>query len=298
MIEVNSPRLLDLVAEDASVDRICTGFQFTEGPIWHPGDQCLYFSDIPADTRRRWSAADGASDVRQPNNKGNGMTLDADLNLYICEHVTSSLARETPSGERQVLASHYRGKELNSPNDVVVKSDGQVYFSDPWYGRMPVFGLERERELGFQALFRIDAGGTLHCEADDFDQPNGLCFSSDESLLYVNDTTRAHIRVFDVGADGALSNGRMFAENIGDGVLENGVVDGMKCDEQGNIYVTGPRGFWVFGADGEHLGVIGMPEHSANLNWGGTGWNELYCTCSTSVYRIALKVAGNRLSYM
>ena len=298
MIEVNSPRLLDLVAEDAAVDQVCTGFVFTEGPIWHPQEQCLYFSDIPADTRRRWSAADGATDVRHPNNKGNGMTLDADLNLYICEHVTSVLARETPSGERQVLASHYNGKELNSPNDVVVKSDGSVYFSDPWYGRMPVFGEERERELGFQAVFRIAPNGELHCEADDFDQPNGLCFSPDESVLYVNDTTRAHIRVFDVGSDGSLSNGRMFAENVGDGVLENGVVDGMKCDEHGNVYVTGPRGFWVYAADGEHLGVIGVPEHSANLNWGGAGWNELYCTCSTSVYRIALKVAGNRLAYM
>ena len=184
-----------------------------EGPIWHPREQCLYFSDIPADTRRRWSAADGASDVRHPNDKGNGMTLDADLNLYICEHVTSALIRETPSGERQVLASHYNGKELNSPNDVVVKSDGSVYFSDPWYGRMPVFGLERERELGFQAVFRIAPDGALHCEVDDFDQPNGLCFSPDESILYINDTTRAHIRVFDVGADGSLSNGRMFAEN-------------------------------------------------------------------------------------
>ena len=206
MIEVNSPRLLDLVAEDATVDQVCTGFQFTEGPIWHPREQCLYFSDIPADTRRRWSAADGASDVRHPNDKGNGMTLDADLNLYICEHVTSALIRETPSGERQVLASHYNGKELNSPNDVVVKSDGSVYFSDPWYGRMPVFGLERERELGFQAIFRIAPDGAIHCEVDDFDQPNGLCFSPDESILYINDTTRAHIRVFDVGADGSLSN--------------------------------------------------------------------------------------------
>jgi gluconolactonase len=298
MIEVNSPRLLDLVAEDAAVDQVCTGFVFTEGPIWHPQEQCLYFSDIPADTRRRWSAADGVSDVRHPNNKGNGMTLDADLNLYICEHVTSVLARETPSGERQVLASHYNGKELNSPNDVVVKSDGSVYFSDPWYGRMPVYGLERERELGFQAVFRIAPNGELHCEVDDFDQPNGLCFSPDESILYINDTTRAHIRVFDVGSDGSLSNGRMFAENVGDGVLENGVVDGMKCDEHGNVYVTGPRGFWVFAPDGEHLGVIGVPEHSANLNWGGSGWNELYCTCSTSIYRIALKVAGNRLAYM
>ena len=298
MIEVKSRRMLDLVAEDATVEQVCTGFQFTEGPVWHPGEQCLYFSDIPADTRRRWSAPDGASDVRHPNNKGNGLTLDADLNLYICEHVTSVLARETPSGERQVLASHYNGKALNSPNDVVVKSDGSVYFSDPTYGRMPGFGLERDQELGFQAVFRIAPNGELHCEADDFDQPNGLCFSPDESILYVDDTTHAHIRAFDVADDGSLCNGRTFAENIGDGAMAGGLVDGMKCDERGNVYVTGPRGFWVFAPDGEHLGVIGMPEHSANLNWGGAGWNELYCTCSTSVYRVVLKVAGNRLAYM
>lgn len=298
MIEVKSPRLLDLVAEDAAVERVGSGFQFTEGPIWHPREQCLYFSDIPADTRRRWSAADGASEVRHPNNKGNGMTFDRALNLYVCEHVTSALVRETPAGERQVLASHWRGKELNSPNDVVVKSDGAVYFSDPTYGRMPVFGLEREQALDFQAVYRIAANGELHCEADDFDQPNGLCFSPDESLLYVNDTKRAHIRVFDVRADGGLTNGRIFAESIGTGVLEEGVVDGMKCDERGNVYVTGPGGFWVFAADGEHLGVLGMAENAANLNWGGPGWSDLYCTCSTSVYRIGLKVAGNRLGYM
>lgn len=298
MIEVKSPRLLDLVTEDAAVERVGAGFQFTEGPIWHPREQCLYFSDIPADTRRRWSAADGASEVRHPNNKGNGMTLDRALNLYVCEHVTSALVRETPAGERQVLASHWRGKELNSPNDVVVKSDGAVYFSDPTYGRMPVFGLEREQALDFQAVYRIAANGELHCEADDFDQPNGLCFSPDESLLYVNDTTRAHIRVFDVRVDGGLTNGRIFAESIGTGVLEEGVVDGMKCDERGNVYVTGPGGFWVFAADGEHLGVLGMAENAANLNWGGPGWSDLYCTCSTSVYRIGLKVAGNRLGYM
>lgn len=298
MIEVKSPRLLDLVAEDAAVERVGSGFQFTEGPIWHPREQCLYFSDIPADTRRRWSAADGASEVRHPNNKGNGMTFDRALNLYVCEHVTSALVRETPAGERQVLASHWRGKELNSPNDVVVKSDGAVYFSDPTYGRMPVFGLEREQALDFQAVYRIAANGELHCEADDFDQPNGLCFSPDESLLYVNDTTRAHIRVFDVRADGGITNGRIFAESIGTGVLEEGVVDGMKCDERGNVYVTGPGGFWVFAPDGEHLGVLGMAENAANLNWGGPGWSDLYCTCSTSVYRIGLKVAGNRLGYM
>jgi gluconolactonase len=297
-IEVKSPRMLELVAEDATVEQLGTGFMFTEGPVWHPKEQCLYFSDIPADTRRRWSAADGSTEVNKPNNKGNGMTYDGALNLYICEHVTSAMVRETPSGERQVLATHWKGKELNSPNDVVVKSDGAVYFSDPSYGRLPVFGLEREQDLDFQAIFRISPSGELNCEVDDFDQPNGLCFSPDESLLYVNDTTRAHIRVFDVGANGGLTNGRIFAENIGTGQLEKGVVDGMKCDERGNVYVTGPGGFWVFGTDGEHLGNIRVAENAANLNWGGTGWNELYCTCSTSLYRITLKVAGNRLAYM
>ncbi len=297
-IEVNSAKLLDLIAEDADVEQVATGFKFTEGPVWNPREGCLYFSDIPAGIRRRWSEADGIVEVRNPSHKCNGMTYDGDLNLYVCEHETSALIRETPGGERQVLATHWEGRELNSPNDVVVKSDGAVYFSDPTYGRMPVFGLEREQDLDFQAIYRIAPDGSLSCPVNDFDQPNGLCFSPDESLLYVNDTTRAHIRVFDVAADGSLANGRMFAENIGTGKLEDGVVDGMKCDEHGNIYVTGPRGFWVYAPDGEFLGVIGMPEHSANLNWGGADWNDLYCTCSTSVYRVRLKVSGNRLSYM
>lgn len=297
-IEVNSPKLLDLIAEDAAVEQVCTGFTFTEGPLWNPAEKCLYFSDMPNDVRRRWSAADGATVVRDPANKCNGMTYDGALNIYVCEHSTSLLIRETPAGEREVLASHFDGKELNSPNDVVVKSDGAVYFSDPTYGRMPVFGEEREQDLDFQGFYRVDSDGTLQCMANDFEQPNGLCFSPDESLLYVNDSPRAHIRVFDVNADGTVSNGRMFAENIGDGELEGGIVDGMKCDEHGNIYVTGPRGIWVLAPDGEHLGIIGMPEHAGNLNWGGDGWNELYCCCSTSVYRVTLKVSGNRLSYM
>ena len=149
---------------------------------------------------------------------------------------------------------------------MVVKSDGSVYFSDPTYGRMPGFGLERDQELGFQGVFRIAPDGELHCEADDFGQPNGLCFSPDESILYVNDTTHAHIRVFDVGADGSLGNGQVFAENIGDGSMAGGLVDGMKCDGQGNVYVTGPRGFWVFApgwrAPRRHrdAGALGEPQ--------------------------------------
>lgn len=297
-VDVIAAEMAELIDRDAAVEKLCTGFKFTEGPIWNPREQCLYFSDMPGDVRRRWSEADGVVEVRRPSNKCNGMTYDGAGSLYVCEHATSSLVRETPDGAREVLASHWQGKALNSPNDVVTRSDGSAYFSDPSYGRMPVFGVERPQELDFRGLFRIAPDRRLHLEADDFDQPNGLCFSPDERLLYVNDTPRVHIRVFEVAADGALRHGRVFADGIGDGVIANGVVDGMKCDERGNIYVTGPRGIWVFDAQAKHLGVIRMPEHTANLNWGGRGWNELYCTCSTSLYRVRMKVRGNRVAYM
>ncbi len=297
-VEVNTPRLLELIDGDAIVERICTGFQFTEGPIWNPKEQCLYFSDMPGDVRRCWRASGGVAQVRKPSNKCNGMTYDDAGNLYVCEHATSMLVMETPSGERKVLASHWGGKELNSPNDVVVRSDRTVYFSDPTYGRMPGFGVERKQDLGFQGVFRVSPDGALHLEADDFGQPNGLCFSPDEKLLYVNDTPRAHIRVFDVALDGSIGNSRIFADQITDGTPDGGVVDGMKCDEQGNIYVTGPRGIWVLDPAAEHLGVIRMPENAGNLNWGGPNWDELYCACSTSVYRVKMKVRGCPVAYM
>ncbi len=298
-IEVKSPQLNDLVAADATVEKLATGFTFTEGPVWNKAEQCLYFSDMPADIRRRWSEQDGVTEIRNPSNQCNGMTYDAAGNLYVCEHSTSTLVREAPDGSRTAIASHDGGKEINSPNDVVVKSDGSAYFSDPTYGRMPVFGREREQDLDFQGVYRVPpGGGDIELLGDDFEQPNGLCFSPDESLLYINDSPRAHIRLFDVNADGSLSNGRMFFENVGDGELESGIVDGMKLDEHGNIWVTGPRGIWVISPEAEHLGVIGMPEHAGNLNWGGSDWNELYCCCSTSLYRVKTKVSGNQLSYM
>jgi gluconolactonase len=297
-VEVNDPALLKLLDRAAVVEQICTGFQFSEGPIWNAGEECLYFSDMPGDVRRRWSAKDGVVEVRRPSNKCNGMTYDAAGNLYICEHVTSALVKETPDGRREVLATHWQGKALNSPNDVVLRSDGTIYFTDPTYGRMPVFGLERPQDLDFQAVYRISSDGTLHREAHDFTQPNGLCFSPNEKLLYVNDTERAHIRAFDVAADGSLSGSRVFADHIGKSDYNEGVVDGMKCDEHGNIYVTGPRGIWVISPEGRHLGVIVMPEVAGNLNWGGRGWNELYCACSTSIYRVRMNVRGNRVGYM
>jgi gluconolactonase len=301
-VDVKSERLFDLVDREARVEKLATGFTFTEGPLWNKAGRYLLFSDMPADIRRRWTEDQGVVEVANPSNKGNGMTYDADGRLLVCEHATSSLVRMDPDGTgsgREVLASHYDGNELNSPNDVVVADDGSIYFSDPWYGRMPVFGVERERELGFQGVYRLEpGGGDPQLLVDDFEQPNGLCFSPDESLLYINDTPRAHIRVFDRRPDGTIANGRMFFDNIGSGVIEEGIPDGMKCDELGNVYVTGPDGVWVITPEGEHLGVLEVPEVVGNLNWGGDDWKELYMPSSTSLYRIRMKVTGNRLSYM
>jgi gluconolactonase len=298
-VVVHSKKLNDLVDENAEVEQIATGFTFTEGPIWM-SDGSLHFSDMPGDKRRRWHPDEGVTVLRDPSNKCNGMTLDNDGNLIVCEHVTSSVVREKPDGTRETLATHWQGKELNSPNDVIVASDGSIIFTDPTYGRMPGFGLEREQDLDFQGVYRLPAGGgEIELLVDDFKQPNGLCFSPDESLLYINDTDRAHIRVFDVGPNHALSNNQVFAANIGDGDLaKGGLVDGMKADEQGNIYVTGPDGVWVIGTDGEHLGTIEVPESVGNINWGDDDWRSMYIPASTSVYRVRMKVAGNRLGYM
>jgi gluconolactonase len=305
-VQVNSPAVLELVDEDVELERLGTGFTFTEGPLWNP-DGFLLFSDMPGDVRRRWDADNGVTEVANPSNKGNGMTFDLDGRLIVCEHVTSSVVRMDPDGtgaNREVIASHYGDKELNAPNDVVVKSDGAIYFSDPTYGRMPGFGIEREQDLDFQGVYRIPpGGGDTQLLADDFGQPNGLCFSTDESLLYVNDTEKAHIRVFDVQPDGTIANSRVLADGIGTASLEVGdLVDGMKLDERGNIWVTGPGGVCVFDAQGEHIGTVEVPEPVGNLNWarppGGPDWNWLFIPASTSLYRIECKVSGNRLHYM
>src|SRR3954453_16703810 len=209
------------------------------------------------------------------------MTWDNDGRLIVSGHGTSSVVRMDPGGTgsgREILASHYDGKELNSPNDVVVKADGAIYFTGPPCGRMPGVGVEREQDLGFQGVYRIPpGGGDPELLVDDFEQPNGLCFSVDESLLYINDTSRAHIRVFEVAADGTLANGRVLAEGIGSGSLEVGdLVDGMKLDERGNVWVTGPGGVCVFDSSGEHIGTVEVPENVGNINWGGPEWNWLF----------------------
>ena len=289
-----------LVDVYAPVGQIGSGFTFTEGPIWHPTEHHLLFSDMPADVRRRWDAHNGVKEVRRPSNKCNGMTYDANLNLIVCEHATSSLVREFPDGRREVLASHYEGQELNSPNDVCVHSSGAIYFSDPWYGRMPVYGVERPRQLGFQGVYRVPPGGgapRLLVDRYLFDQPNGLCFCPEERRLYVNDTVQALIRVFDVERDGSLSNGRLFATGI-KSELESGLPDGMKCDAQGNVWCTGPGGVWIYSPRGELIGKLRVPEHPANLAWGGADFRTLFVTATHSVYTIPTKVGPRNEPYM
>lgn len=300
--EALDPGFRRLIDEHAPVRQAGSGFIFTEGPIWHPADQYLLFSDMPGDVRRRLDRA-GAREVLRPSNKGNGMTYDAGLNLLVCEHATSSVARFAPDGRREVLASHFEGRELNSPNDICVKSDGSVWFTDPWYGRMPHYGVERPRQLGWQGVFRLRPG---HRPGDEpelavdrylFSMPNGLCFSPDESLLYVNDTEQANIRVFDVTGDGKLKNGRIFASGIRDS-LKPGVPDGMKCDAEGNVWVTAPGGLWVYAPNGKLIGKVAIPELAANFHWGGEDWRTLYVCACTSVYAVPVKVGPRNEPFM
>lgn len=296
------PAFSDLIDPNAPVRPIGQNFDFTEGPIWHPVEQHLSFSDMPGDVRRRW---DGTSvqEIARPSNKGNGMTYDRDLNLLVCEHSTSCVARFAPDGTRTVLASHFGGKELNSPNDLIYAPDGSIYFTDPWYGRMPGFGIERPRDLGWQGVFRIPPN---HRPGDEpellvdrylFTQPNGLCLSPDGSTLYVNDTEQANIRAFALKPDGSLGRARMFATGIRSSTRE-GVPDGMKCDAHGNIWVTAPGGVWVFDSKGRHLGEVSIPEKAANLAWGGADWRTLFVCASTSVYAIDVKTGPSPEPYM
>jgi gluconolactonase len=300
----NTPKVYELVASSVQVEKLATGFTFTEGPVWHP-DGYLLFSDMPMDVRRKWTEDGGIVEVMKPANKCNGMTLDSDLNLVVCEHWTSQVVRarlnaDGTEASRETIASHYQGKELNSPNDVVVASDGSIYFSDPTYGRMDVFGNPREQDLDFQGVYRIPpGGGDPQLLADDFTQPNGLCFSPDGKTLYVNDSGVLHIRRYSANDDGSISGGEVILDGIGSpDDFEAGICDGMKCDEAGNIWVTGPGGVWVVSPDGEHLGTVEVPEHTGNLNWGGPDWDVLYVPASTSVYRFRCNVRGNRLAYM
>ncbi|MBV7328070.1 SMP-30/gluconolactonase/LRE family protein [Chloroflexi bacterium TSY] len=290
-IEVRNTKISHLIDFGVDLEQVATGFQFTEGPIWHPTEKTLIFSDIPGNTLYRWSRVDGVTVFRTPSNKANGNAYDREGRILSCEHATSQVRRPTLDGTIETLATHYGDKELNSPNDIVVKLDGAIYFTDPPYGRTAVYGREREQQLNFQGVYRLDPKtNDLTLLVDDFARPNGLCFSLDERQLFVNDTERLHIRCFDVADDGTLTNGHLWAETTGEG---HSAPDGMKIDQEGNVYSCGPGGIHIFDPEANCLGVIQMPEHTANLAFGDDDLRSLYITASTSVYRLRVKVQGH-----
>jgi len=261
------------------IERVGGDFQFTEGPVWVAGKNELLFSDIPANRIVRFK--DGKFDTfRTPSHNSNGLTFDKQGRLIACEHGLRRVTRTEADGTITVLAERHEGKRLNSPNDVVVRSNGAIYFTDPPYGVKP-----EERELDFQGVYRISPDGkVLTLLVKDFIKPNGLAFTPDEKILYVNDTEGGHIRAFNVAVDGTLSNSRVFAKTQGS--------DGMKVDSEGNVFCTTAVGVMVFDPAGKHLGTFVAPQQPANCAFGDPDWKALYMTCRTGLYRVRLAVPG------
>src|SRR5690606_4937877 len=293
------PEIYDLIDPRAELRQLASGFVFTEGPVWDAATESWLFNDIQNDSGWRWREQTGAELVARPNFIANGMVCDRAGDLLVCEHVTSSVVRVKRNGDRQIVAYHYQGRYLNSPNDVVTRSDGTIYFTDPDYGRWdhPV-GVHRRRELDFLGLFSVSPAGEIRLAAppDTFDQPNGLCFSPDEQELYVDD--RHGVKAFTGAPNGELSEPRQVRTALSSPAgEENGDPDGMKCDAEGNIWCTGRGGVWVMRPSGELLGVIETPEIVANLAWGGPDWRTLFLCTSTTVHTVRTRVPSAKLPY-
>lgn len=289
-IEVRDSRLLDIVNDGTELEVLGDGFGFTEGPIWHPHQKHLTFSDIPSNRMHRWSEATGVTVYREPSNLANGNTFDKQGRILSCEHGTSRVVREELDGSINVLASHWDGKELNSPNDIVVRSNGDIFFTDPTFGRADHTGIPRELELDHRGVYKIDGQtGELALLRSDFTQPNGLAFSQDEQCLYVADTPEMHIRKFNVADDGTLTGDEVFTRSTGQGA---GAPDGLKVDSNDNVYCCGPGGVHIYASDGVCLGVIQTPAFCANFTWGDDDYLTFYMTSSNHLYRIPVKVPG------
>jgi len=291
-LQVFDSRLYKLISQGSELKQLLTGFEFAEGPIWHPKEKSLIFNDILGNAIYRWSQATGLKKIRRNSYMANGNAYDHQGRVVTCEHATSRVTRTdfANNGELEILASHYQGKQLNSPNDLVCTRLGMLYFTDPAYGRTARVGIPRPQELAFQGVYRLDPTDlSLTLLVDDFVKPNGICFSTDEKRLYVNDSELNHIRVFDVDIEGMLHNGRVWAEMTRDGI---GVSDGMEVDQADNVYCTGPGGIHLFDVNANYLGVIRMPEQTANLTWGDDDLRSLYITASTSIYRLRTLETG------
>jgi len=283
-LEPLSPEFLRLVGENAKLETVASGFGFTEGPMWD-GAGFVYVSDetinkifrVYPDGKREEVIALGDPD---------GNTFDRQHRLIDCASVLRAIIAVTSDGQYKVLADRYEGKRFNSPNDVIVGPDGGLYFTDP---TLDLVGGEKQ-EIPFQGVYRLDESGRVTLLTRDLTQPNGLAFSPDGKRFYVDDSEQRNIRVYDVGAGGTLSHGRIFGEEPGG--KNDGVPDGIKVDQDGNLFVTGPKGVWVWDASGNHLGTIVMPEQPANLTWGDADYRTLYITATTSVYRLRVQAKG------
>jgi gluconolactonase len=292
-IEKLSLKFDDLIASDAVIELVAEGFIFTEGPVWNSSGNFLLFSDIPASKIYKWSEEKGIEIYRQNSNFSNGLTYDLKGQLIACEHQSRRVTRELPNGDIEILASHFQGKKLNSPNDIVVSKDGSILFTDPIYGLRLGMGGPADQELSIQGVYRIDpSNNELQLLTDSFERPNGLAFSLDEKHLFIDDTVRQHIRMFTIEDSWHITEGQIWAE-----LWDNSVVgrpDGMKLDNSGNIYCTGPGGIWIFNPQAELLGKIYLDDKTSNLAWGEKG-NSLFITCSTRLYKLKCKAFGKIL---
>ena len=301
-VDVRDPAIWELVPHDTTVEHLAGGLGFVEGPVWR--DDYLLFSDIPYSRIVRWQMSSEGPQLntfrlqgpsRAPWDGGSGdtdgLTLDDQDRLIVCGQTARTVVRIEPDDSQTMLADRYEGKRLNSPNDVVVHSSGAIYFSDPPYG---LKNKTEGKELSFQGVFRISPEGNLSLLRDDCQSPNGLVFSPDEKLLYIGDSTRWHIRVFDVNADGSLSNGRVFIEvpMPNPRPREVGPPDGIKIDRAGNLYVGCLHRVWIYAPDGHLLGGIYVPENPTNLAWGDSDRQTLYIVARTGLYRVRLTAQG------
>jgi gluconolactonase len=275
---------LTTILEAREAERLATGFGFTEGPLWHP-DGFYYFVDIRRSTLHRLTPGKAPEVVRTTTGEGNGTTFDLQGRLILCEGGHRRVTRMSSDGRVEVLVDRFEGKRLNRPNDVVCRSDGSIYFTDPGL-RVPL----AERELAAAGVYRVTPDGTVSLVAD-CEYPNGLAFSPDERVLYVANTRWAqYIHAFELDGGGALVRRRIFADMSSDDT--DGVPDGMKVDVEGRVYCTGPGGTWVFAPDGARLGIIRTPEVPANLAFGGPDLRTLLFTARTSIYTLHVKVPG------
>jgi len=283
-LRADSPEFWELLDRKAQITRVASGFGFTEGPVWDPAG-FIYVSDEEQNKIYRLHV-DGRKEEVISLGDPDGNTYDRKYRLIDCASVLRAIIEVTPDGHYTVLADKYEGRKFNSPNDVIIGTDGAIYFTDPTLDLVK----GEKQEISFQGVYRLDAQGGVRLLTKDLTQPNGLAFSPDGKHFYVDDSAEKNIREYDVTPDGSLTNGRIFGDEKGE--PHDGVPDGIKVDERGDLFVTGPKGIWVWDAQGHHLGTIVMPEQPANLAWGDKDYRTLYITAATSVYRLRTRVRG------